>query len=267
MKKLLVLFLLSVPLSVMHADCDFFQGGFYEYVLTANEDLIIVGEQVDEEFVDVPIDGTTITIRMMKIRVDEIWCGEIVTIHDEGTSEWILAFPNSEEHIWMSSWQNFSGGFGFQPGPNVIVASYNGSSYRSNGCAPYALRLLEDNSLNGSVYADESFGTPPYFKEDLKERILDNLQCSTATDIQDTEPMDLYVYPIPSQDFVTVSGKSVNFNANELTIRNIAGQTVLSKSDFQLNDQLDISSFSPGIYFLAIRENNQTVFMDTIVKY
>lgn len=85
---------------------------------------------------------------------------------------------------------------------------------------------------------------------------------STSTPVDDYDfdsqlQSELAVYPNPAQDYVRISGLTVD-KPLRAVIRGVSGavvmQTVLQDND----SQIDISSLSPGTYFITIEGNDQS---------
>jgi len=266
--------------SPIFADCDAYQGGFYEYVLNVSQDLVLVGEVVEEHIITPPAvvpnpgeDGIpSYSVRMSKVRVDEIWCGEIIMLQSEDMPKWAAEFTNTSEFIWFRSFHNVGSSFSFweQSGggtiPNVITTRFIDNFYGGNACAPSALAILEDESLHGTVYWDESFGEAPYSKDDLKNRILEHSPLCKASGLNDLPAIDASIYPIPAQDLLNISIQEDLGANSEIILTNAIGQQVFLKKGINSNELLDISALQPGIYFLEIRQQNQRVFAETVLK-
>ncbi len=62
---------------------------------------------------------------------------------------------------------------------------------------------------------------------------------------------DYSIYPNPTAEFITIKS-DINAPNADLTIYNMNGQMVLSKKNVQLNQPVDISELSTGIYFVKI---------------
>ncbi|MEM9022292.1 MAG: T9SS type A sorting domain-containing protein, partial [Bacteroidota bacterium] len=82
---------------------------------------------------------------------------------------------------------------------------------------------------------------------------------------------DLRVYPNPTRGLVTVAWKTPLEEAIMLQVRNSLGQVILSRpvlspSQQQQQQQLDLAPFAQGIYYLEVRIGEQSVFHKLIVQ-
>jgi hypothetical protein len=90
------------------------------------------------------------------------------------------------------------------------------------------------------------------------------LKFVTTSSLQDyTSSLSLLAYPNPAVSNVTIKydmGKS-DFSSAELVVKNFMGVTLYSKQLIQNSDRImiDLSDFSPGIYFYSIQQRGKTV--------
>jgi len=74
------------------------------------------------------------------------------------------------------------------------------------------------------------------------------------------------VYPCPATDFITVVIANTHTGISTIQIVNLLGEVVYSRSDEIIgNTQIDIQDLSPGIYFLAI-ENEEGAYAKKFIK-
>ena len=74
---------------------------------------------------------------------------------------------------------------------------------------------------------------------------------------------DLSIYPNPTTNFLIVSN---DIAIDRLRIVNIFGSVILNQKTLGNLTRLDLSSFSPGIYFVRVFSNNQEVIKKITVK-
>jgi len=277
MKQLLTILILLLLSSLQVFSNCAWVSGFYDYTISGQYDyeLIIVGEKVDEETVCIDNGSFIDGYNMIKVRIDEIWCGTVRTEISEEAPEWLADFPNSEEFIWLRSlgtcpngldWS--SGYYDIQPGINVITIGYWGYSYGANYCSHYSLQVNDDDSLTGTVYWENPISDPPYYKNDLKEQILANaLLCGASTGLDEVSSIDYNIFPNPSADFLYINAKSDQLEEGDLVLFNSNGQIVMEKNGVQNQARIDLSSLSPGIYFLQVQAGSQNRLVETVVKY
>ena len=86
--------------------------------------------------------------------------------------------------------------------------------------------------------------------------------CSTTS--QDENAFkNLAVFPNPTSDYLIVSNNSP---IDRLRIVNIFGSVVFNQKTFNNLSRLDLSTFSPGVYFVTVFINNQEVVRRITVK-
>lgn len=275
MKYLCAICIALLSTASLLADCDFYPGGFYEYCTEVGGDLIFVGELVEEHFEvltssnsDSDGDGTPeVTIKLMKIRVDEIWCGEVNETQSEEAPEWAANYQNTQEFIWLSTWHGWTNEYSFLPGRNVIVANFRGYHYECNRCAPYQLRLNDDGTLDGNVYSNPSFGEGPFMKDDLRDNISNNAIDCLSSDIEAIPELEFSLYPVPSNDYVNVFLITDNINNSAVTIRDTSGKILHQESMSTANLRINSSEWEAGIYFVEIRNADGASRVETMIKY
>lgn len=81
---------------------------------------------------------------------------------------------------------------------------------------------------------------------------IDNIRVEkeNTLSIEDVNHSDLTIYPNPAQDYFTISGIDGEININVL---GIDGKVILSSEDLKV----DISTLSPGKYFVEVINENQ----------
>ena len=71
------------------------------------------------------------------------------------------------------------------------------------------------------------------------------------------------IYPNPNNGEFTI--ELVSLNNTYITITNVLGQIIKSQKA-ELINQINLSLFDKGIYFINVMENNQSVYRGSIIK-
>lgn len=87
-------------------------------------------------------------------------------------------------------------------------------------------------------------------------------QTSLDDDIAEHYAANIMVYPNPTTGIINVSGE----NIAAIEVVNIMGQTMLKKNCDGDEANVDISSFTPGIYFVKAGMNDGNEFSEKIIK-
>lgn len=87
-------------------------------------------------------------------------------------------------------------------------------------------------------------------------------QTSLDDDIAEHYAANIMVYPNPTTGIINVSGE----NIAAIEVVNIMGQTMLKKNCDGDEANVDISSFTPGIYFVKVGMNDGNEFSEKIIK-
>jgi len=110
-------------------------------------------------------------------------------------------------------------------------------------------------TFSSSDVGTYGINTPLYY-------CLDNLQYSNIVSVENTENNNINIYPNPANSTVNIS----NVHNRNITINDISGKTVYAKNNCYENEQLNISDFKSGIYFVRIEENNQVFTKKLIIE-
>ena len=88
----------------------------------------------------------------------------------------------------------------------------------------------------------------------------------TTTDIQAvSNDLSFNVYPNPSKGQVTVALQNVT-NGATLSVKNVLGQTVVTRTISDLQNQLDLSSMADGSYVVELKDGEKSFVKQIIVK-
>jgi hypothetical protein len=82
-----------------------------------------------------------------------------------------------------------------------------------------------------------------------------------ATSVNDLNDADFSVYPNPADDILNISADSP---IADVKMMNLTGKVVLHRSMLSSNERIDVSSYTPGIYFIVV-ENNGSVNTKKII--
>ena len=80
------------------------------------------------------------------------------------------------------------------------------------------------------------------------------------------ELQQLFVYPNPVKDFITIQLNSIKNESLKFIVYNLLGQSV---GDFELtsnNLQLDLSHLSNGVYYYSIKNKGELILRNKFVK-
>lgn len=77
-----------------------------------------------------------------------------------------------------------------------------------------------------------------------------------AMSVSEFESQNFFVYPNPTNNFVTISGKDNSQVIDSIVITDISGKTVQTKSVNMVTAKIDLSVFSNGIYFAKVKSGN-----------
>lgn len=78
----------------------------------------------------------------------------------------------------------------------------------------------------------------------------------TTMSVAEFENQTFFVYPNPTNNFVTISGKDNSQIIDSIIINDISGKTVQTKSVNLVTTTIDLSDLSSGIYFAKIKSGN-----------
>lgn len=111
-----------------------------------------------------------------------------------------------------------------------------------------------DSDGNLELYAGQDLGGIYRFEHDANSNV----------SVDEIEPANLNLYPNPTNGFVTLSANDALIE--HVTIRTITGQLVFTDyfSENKLN--VDLSSFTNGVYFVSVELSNGQQVMRKVVK-
>jgi hypothetical protein len=90
------------------------------------------------------------------------------------------------------------------------------------------------------------------------------VKVNTCTGISELSNQNgLTIYPNPNHGEFTI--ELVSANNTYITITNVLGQ-IIKTQKAELINQINLSLFDKGIYFINVMENNQSVYRGSIIK-
>jgi 3',5'-cyclic AMP phosphodiesterase CpdA len=85
------------------------------------------------------------------------------------------------------------------------------------------------------------------------------VSCAGAGINELNDPVAVYISPNPATDNITVDAKNSRSTILDLRIYDVVGNLVLEKSITGNKTNIDVSSFSKGMYFLKVKAENGTI--------
>lgn len=151
---------------------------------------------------------------------------------------------------------------------NVIQASCSSccdgtaTASGTGGTPPYAYTWTPGN-VTSSVYQGMCAGTYTCCVTDA----MGCVSCTTvtitfSTDVQEQSAIgNLSVFPSPATQFVTVKESFANSVSAVISITNVLGETVYTKSvagTSELNENINVAEFNSGVYFISVKTASGT---------
>jgi hypothetical protein len=135
---------------------------------------------------------------------------------------------------------------------NILLPDSNANEPESHGFVRYRIQPKSNLGAGDAITNNAAI----YF--DFNNPILTNIaftQIVLPTSIQEISSTgNLLIYPNPANSSLTIETSTLMASGSKLTVSDVAGRTLLSKTiDGNVTKhQIDISSFSSGIYFVQI---------------
>lgn len=102
------------------------------------------------------------------------------------------------------------------------------------------------------------------FKDDNME--YENLEdCAFPLSNENIEPLAIEIYPNPASDYIEILNNG-NEEISSVSIFDVSGSMVLSKSKIYQKEQIDIQFLNQGIYVMQIDIANQSIIKRVVVK-
>ncbi len=128
---------------------------------------------------------------------------------------------------------------------------------------------LKNNSIyvsgnfSNSIDFDFSTTTTTITSAGLKDNFIAKYSISNFLNNPSFNKQNLKVYPIPIQNFVTISGQE---NISKIELFDIFGKQILKQNVNNIETNIDISSLNSGIYFTRILMENGANLNQKIIK-
>ncbi len=95
---------------------------------------------------------------------------------------------------------------------------------------------------------------------------LESLNAPTEIAAEQTPKLDLKVFPNPSTDLVNVRFRFDDDNQNLLQVTDVSGKIILTQQLFESNASFNVHQWIPGMYFVQVSNNKETITKKLIVK-
>ena len=189
--------------------------------------------------------------------------GEIFTVADIAVDPlgraWVFVGESilSNESLRVYDASGLIGSYDFSFNPLNCAGSMflDGTLYigmGETGIYPYSIVpvILDGGSAD--------LGEPIFFPENIN--LYDLANCNgNILQINETESMNFHIYPNPTTDKIHVSS---DLPIQQLEIYNFQGKLLLESN---YNAEIDLSSYSAGIYYLRIF-SDETIFVKKVIK-
>lgn len=261
MKRLLLILLFLAASCNVFADCAIASDGIVQQAQSEffleSEGLVWVGEPI-EEIVD-----NDNFVRMIRMKVIEVWCGEIIKTPDAGSPAWASNFLNTDDEVFIFSPFGTSQDFSIAEGRYVIVSAWFGSFYSVSNCLNDLFPIdTTDNSVSGNIHGNNTFETIAL--DELKNEILGQTSCVNGLGIEQA-PFEINVFPNPTNGYFQVQLASSVYSVNT-NIRSIDGRLLSRQVEDSPNFSLDISDLEAGIYIIDLLIDDQYLYRQELVK-
>lgn len=130
-----------------------------------------------------------------------------------------------------------------------LSGSYSGSFSTATGTLSVTLQNL---AANQTVYFGVGIWSDP---KDLSFDVTNFTVTPSALGIDETDQNKIRVFPNPVSDVLNISGLK---EISEVSIYNLLGQEVIRKDKFDGQNQINVSSLSPGTYLVKVNADAKT---------
>ena len=89
----------------------------------------------------------------------------------------------------------------------------------------------------------------------------------TLTSVQELNPTSpIKIYPNPVQDLLNIEFSTTDYSFTEIHIFNTLGASVYHQTNTSEVKEIDASQWTPGIYYVVLKEKSGTSFSEKIIK-
>lgn len=173
--------------------------------------------------------------------------------------DWDTFMPMSSSHNYEIVRENGSVEFIFN---NIDLAYTDADEEGSKGYIMYKIKPISTIDLGDVMEASAGI----FF--DFNEAVLTNTATTTVQAAASSETFNnnsFTVYPNPASDNITVLVDNT-ISEGTVTITDMLGKTVFSTVISKTESNLDISSFTSGVYFMTITAANKSATKKIVVK-
>jgi len=119
--------------------------------------------------------------------------------------------------------------------------------YETSGLATYYIEVIRPESCE------------PELKSGGDSRIVSNVATAAPLGIEDNHKSGVIVYPNPAKDKVFIVMDSRKGKSARIELFQPNGQLLFSKENMDTRSEIDMTTFTSGVYFLRISSENSTI--------
>jgi hypothetical protein len=140
-----------------------------------------------------------------------------------------------------------------------------GISYDSTSSGIYAMDVFNGELYIGGNFVTINSDTMNYISKWIGGNFVDT--CGNTTSVEENKKnTTIIVYPNPTHDILNIDISEINNNQTTVEIYNMLGDKIYSENFSSERGQINISSFTSGIYMLFIN-NNEKTYSKKIIKH
>lgn len=183
-------------------------------------------------------------------RGDEIWTTNTKIWHNEWDSQWdhhvsmtIKGYGINGDGHWMSSEND----------------NFIGIRFKLNNNYHYGWIALEiSEETNSCIIKGFAYESEP-------NKAINAGETGDLSVFDVNNEIELSIYPNPSSNHISIKNLPNSFESYEILITDISGKIYYRKESLILNEKIDISSLTNGVYLLAIL-TDQKSYLNTFIK-
>jgi len=236
----------------------------------ATYDYTCTDEFVDQEgvvwvgnFLQSVVDSANF-IQAIQYEVVDVWQGEISTVQDPMTPEYLLPYQNTSTTVWVINGWGISSQYDFGTMDYLFVSTWYGQAYY-HGHFPGYLFFPIDQSNNSVTGAFNNIGGPfETLPLATVQNQLQNHDCSTSG-ISQLEMSHITAFPNPTTGIFNIAAENKSIEFDQFTIYSITGNEFQhTKNDISVS--IDITMLPIGRYFFQLKERGLIVGAGQIIK-